>query len=298
MTDLTLFDYEGYPIRREPSNPDLICLTDMWKATGSHPSKDVDSWLNIDQATELLVELMIQLNTPNAGVFKTSKPGFSRKDRRALERWISNVRQAAKEAGIIRSSVGRTGGTYAIPKLAIAYAKYLSTKFHIQVLDTMERIGKRDVTLTAELIDRHSPEQQTWLLNRQLAAKSHNALKGEILNHGSNGGHILSWFPQINTLAVTGLLPKEIKKRLGVKTAADGMTDEELAHLASLQYLQSREIKRRGCDGDTQIKSAIADTAQNHAQYLNQYQLPEEQEKPTNLLDRIKAGIGRLLKGA
>lgn len=297
MADSLFFNYEGFDIRHDPNNDDLVSLTDMWRATGSHPSKKPDEWLDSEQVADLMVELMAQSNSGQSPLLKMSKPGYSRKDRRAFEKWLSEVRQSAKDSGLIKAEVGRYGGTYAITKLAIAYAKYLSTKFHIQVLDTMERIGKRDVTLTAEMIDRHSPEQQQWLLNRQLAAKSHNTLKGEILNHGSNGGHILSWFPQINTLAVTGLLPKEIKKRLGVKTASDGMTDEELAHLASLQYLQAREIKRRECDGDNEIKGAIADTAQGHAEYLSRYQLPEEQDKPANLIDHIKTMVKRLLPG-
>jgi hypothetical protein len=294
MTDIVELDYKGFEIRQDETTG-MVCLTDMWKSVGSPPNKLPRDWLEATSTAELLAEFLFQLNCGLWGQLKSQRPGSSRRDQRALERWIQKVKQASEEAGLIKASTGRYGGTYAIPKLAIAYAKVLSTPFHIHMLDILERISRGDVTYTAELIDRHSPGEQEWLEKRQLSKQSHRHLQDTILEHGSNGGHIFAWFPRINVFAITGLEPKDIKKRLKVKSAADGLTAEELAHLSSLQYLQSRGIKKYQCQGDEEIKAVMGDAAGKFASLLNDYSLPSEPERPTGLLGAVKGVMSRLL---
>jgi hypothetical protein len=259
----------------------------MWKATGSVPTKAPKHWVRQEGTLELLVGLIAETDRGNPELPRLTPP------------YITDlVLKVSEEVGLLkraRGGVGGGGGTYAIPKLAIAYAKVLSTPFHIHMLDILERIGSGDVTYTAELIDRHTPEQQEWLEKRQLGKKAQQHLKQTILNHGSNGGHIFSWFPRINTFAITGLEPKDIKQRLKVKSARDGMTTEELAHLASLEYLQSRGIKKYECDGDEEIKAVMGDAASRFASLLNDYSLPSEPERPTGFFGAVKGVMNRLL---
>jgi hypothetical protein len=282
MTDIIKLDYKGFEIRQDPTTG-FVCLTDMWRACGSDPKKQPNNWLKQENVLELLVALM-NSNSDSASELEFKPPYITDK-----------VHKFAEMRGLLLSSAGRYGGTYAIPKLAIAYAKYLSTSFHVHMLEILERIGSRDVTYTAELIDRHSPTDQEWLEKRQLGKKALQNLKTTILDHGSNGGHIFSWFPRVNIFAITGLEPKEIKKRLKVKSTRDGLTAEELAHLASLEYLQARGIKKYHCQRDEEIKAVMGDAAGKFASLLNDYSLPSEPERPTGLFGAVKGVMNRLL---
>jgi hypothetical protein len=281
MTEITRLDYKGFEIRQDPTTG-FVCLTDMWKATGSDPKKQPHFWLRQENILELLVALMNSNSAPDAEL-KLRPPYITDK-----------VLKFAEQREVIKTSTGRYGGTYAIPKLAIAYAKYLSTAFHLHVLDVLERIGNRDVTFTAELINRHTPQDQEWLEKRLAGKQTERNLKNTILEHGSNGGHIFSWFPRINTFAITGLEPKDIKKRLKVKSTRDGLTAEELTHLASLEYLQARGIRKYQAQGDEEIKGVMADAAERFASLLNDYSLPEERPRPT-LLGKFRDVMVRLL---
>lgn len=282
MTDMIKLDYKGFEIRQDQPTG-FVCLTDMWRACGSDPKKQPHFWLRQENILELLVALM-NFNSASESELKLKPPYISDK-----------VLKFAEQHGLLKSTAGRYGATYAIPKLAIAYAKYLSTSFHIHMLEILERIGSRDVTYTAELIDRHSPTDQEWLEKRQLGKKALQNLKTTILDHGSPGGHIFSWFPRVNIFAITGLEPSNIKKRFKVKSARDGLNAEELAHLASLEYLQARGIKKYQCQGDEEIKAVMGDAAGKFASLLNDYSLPSEPERPTGLFGAVKGIMSRLL---
>jgi hypothetical protein len=87
----------------------FVRLTDMWRAQGSPKTKRVNDWLNNDNVQPLLRVLAAELNTAPSCIYETRK--------------------------------GKGGGTYGIPKLAIAYAEYLSPEFHSWALGALlERI--------------------------------------------------------------------------------------------------------------------------------------------------------------
>jgi hypothetical protein len=86
-----------------------ISLTDMWKAQGSPSTKRVNDWLNNDNVQPLLRVLATELNTSPGCIYETRK--------------------------------GKGGRTFDIPKLALAYAEYLSPEFHSWALGALvERI--------------------------------------------------------------------------------------------------------------------------------------------------------------
>ena len=93
--------YEGNTVRlreRTGSVPDMLCLTDMWKAGGSPENKDPPQWRRLD-----FVEGFTQaVRMANMGV-----------------------------AHVWQSQPGNQGGTWAHWQIGFAYAKYLSHEFHM-----------------------------------------------------------------------------------------------------------------------------------------------------------------------
>lgn len=88
-------NYGGAAIR---DRDDHLCLTDMWRAAGSDPSKQPAKWREHDGTKEFVSYIAETL------------------------RWEESFLFAAKE--------GRNGGTWAHWQVAMAYAKYLSPEFH------------------------------------------------------------------------------------------------------------------------------------------------------------------------
>lgn len=85
--------YNGQTIRERA---DMLCLTDMWKAAGSPPSKRPSHWARLPQAVE----------------------------------FISKTLENVGKSDVWAQRSGRGGGVWAHWQIGMAYAQYLSTDFH------------------------------------------------------------------------------------------------------------------------------------------------------------------------
>lgn len=90
--------YAGSPIRERD---ELLCLTDMWKASGSDPSRRPSAWLRSAEAENFIGFLAETLNVRN-----------------------SHTDLVTAEKG------GTDSATWAHWQIGMAYAKYLSPEFH------------------------------------------------------------------------------------------------------------------------------------------------------------------------
>ncbi len=90
-------------------------------------------------------------------------------------------------AHIYKTARGKGGGTYAHWQIALAYAKYLSPKLHMQVNEVYARFKSGDVTLADEIADRATPEQQEWLAKRTAGKAVRGQLTATLAAHGVQG---------------------------------------------------------------------------------------------------------------
>ena len=115
MSSLPALIYNDTPIN---SLSEMLCLTDMWRAAGSDPSKRPADWARKEGA-EFLAFIAENLNMPLEHIWTSER--------------------------------GRDGGTWAHWQPGLAYAKYLSTEFHAYcngVIRThMEQSGKTGTSL-------------------------------------------------------------------------------------------------------------------------------------------------------
>ena len=132
-------DYKGFPIHRRPKDG-LVCLTHMWKAQGSVQTQKLSQWFRTERACGLILQLVSE-NAPRSKVVVDHllkikpKSGYSKEE---FREWANSVKSLAVEAGLITVKSGSSGGTYGIPKLAIAYAEDLSPEFHSWALTAIE----------------------------------------------------------------------------------------------------------------------------------------------------------------
>jgi hypothetical protein len=92
-----------------------------------------------------------------------------------------------RKTGIYKTTRGKGGGTFAHWQIALAYAKYLSPKLHMQVNEVYARYKSGDVTLADEIADKATPEQQEWLAKRTAGKAVRGQFTATLAAHGVNG---------------------------------------------------------------------------------------------------------------
>ncbi|QTA85822.1 KilA-N domain-containing protein [Desulfonema magnum] len=151
VTELSM-DFNGQHIRPKEG---LICLTDLWKASGK-PKGKLDPRLWKKYTGEQFIDSVAKkLNVSPANIYKTKR--------------------------------GKNGGTYAHWQIALAYAKYLSHELRMHVNEVYMRYRSGDVTLADEIADKASSEDQEWLAVRTIGKIARNQFTGTLKEHDVRG---------------------------------------------------------------------------------------------------------------
>lgn len=114
MNSINTLDFAGKAIRQDASG--FICLTDMWKASGESRKRSIHNFLASPTTQELLAE---SSKCIDSGQLLQHKQ--------------------------VRTERGRYGGTWGTKELSIAYAKYLSPKFHLWALKVIRERMEEEV---------------------------------------------------------------------------------------------------------------------------------------------------------
>ena len=123
VTDAGMMLFRGTKIglRGEP-RAEQLCLTDMWRANGSDPSKRPVEWMRSKQAQDLCEHLADSVVVGNSHPLVSTEKGTPQ----------------------------APGSTWAHWQLAFAYAKYLSPAFHTWVNQAArEKMDRRPAVVTA-----------------------------------------------------------------------------------------------------------------------------------------------------
>lgn len=251
-------NYKGFIIRREQNGEHdggLVCLTDMWKAKGSVKSQETDKWLLQEHTCNLMLQLVLEARIDHEpvidGLLKDKPaPDSGSKKYRA---WASQVRKLAKDIGLLRVKGGKGGGTYAIDKLAIAYAESLSAEFHSWALSVIKerieeeadpelgirRSRQRAVTHWERL--GKSPE---YIGARLDSIPKEDYYESVLQQHGVTVPKEFAWCKTMVYKPLIGI-PNEFRSHRGLKKGQnlkDGMTIEELATTDFAKILSAKRI--------------------------------------------------------
>jgi hypothetical protein len=152
MTPIDSLSYQGTPIRLRGA---MLHLTDIWRAAGRPANRRPSDWLLLEETqrfrayadthwTEL--EEPVAANAGHAGIWHLDTDGF-----------VATVR-------------GNQGGTWAHWQLALSYARYLSSPFHLWCNTVVRAAMERPDGLPATGIDplAHQIAQQFQRLHRRL----------------------------------------------------------------------------------------------------------------------------------
>jgi len=275
-------NYEGFPINISQSNG-LICLTDMWRAKGSMKSKETDKWLLREDTCDLLLQLVLEVKPElklTVEEFSLNKPAPN-SGSRAYRAWASQVRKLAKQVNLLQTKGSKVGGTYAIGKLAIAYAESLSSEFHAWTLNAIEERMEEDND--PELGIRRSRQRAVRSWDRQgktpqyIQARLESIPKEDyyekaLYQHGVHQPKDFAWCKAMVYEPIIGKTKdfrntRNLKKRQNCK---DGMTIEELTSTDFAKILSAKRINTLSPDDAKSCASISHSAAKQVANLLNQ----------------------------
>lgn len=155
--------FDDQTIRR---SGDYWCLTDMWRAIGSPAHQKPNDWLRLPEVMRFVAAVE--------------------------ERYHDDMkRENAGSSRILPSAVearrGRNGGTWGHWQVALAYAKYLSPKFHMWANDMVRRVMDADPALVDDLFERMSVPDQQRTMVRLKGIATRNRYTEVLQAHGVTG---------------------------------------------------------------------------------------------------------------
>lgn len=228
------FSYDGTDILFDENR--LVSLTDMWRAAGSPEEKKPNDWASTPQGKGFIANLRASLNAGKSGIWKSTRGKHS-------------------------------GGTWAHWQIGLAYAKYLSHKFHRLVNEAFKEWAeeKADPDLKAERAIagyERKGYDHAWIERRFSGIVNRKALTATMKDHNCKVVGRDNPFAEATraiTLAVLGKTPKEIRDDKCLPESArtrDFLPAEELISIEWAEIQARKLIKARGADGNSECVEA------------------------------------------
>lgn len=172
-----------------------------------------------------------------------------------------------RSADIWKSTRGKGGGTFAHWQIALAYAKYLSPKLHMQVNEVYARAKSGDVTLADEIADKATPEQQEWLARRVAGKSVRNRFTSTLSAHGVSGKGYADCTNAIYRPILGGKKSELCAARgLPINTnIRDVMDIEQLTRTALAEIIARKNIERFDARGNAPCTMECSRAAQKVA---------------------------------
>lgn len=161
--------------------------------------------------------------------------------------------------------MGRNGGIWAHPNLALAYAKYLSPALHYEVNEVFLRYKSGDATLADETLQRSTPEGNEWAAKRAMGRVVRNQYTQELDKRGVLEGYQYGICTNETYLGLFDKKAAELKKERGLKDNAnlrDTMSMKEIAFIAASEALSVEHMEEEESLGFKACRSATASAAQ------------------------------------
>lgn len=218
----------------------MISLTDMWKAQGSPENRNPSQWLRLPD-TERLMSVLVKENVGLSPIYKTRK--------------------------------GKGGGTFGIPKLAIAYAEYLSPEFHSWALGALiERIEEdADPELAinrgrerAIKTWRRQGKGNDWIDTRTKGVEQRRQFTDTLKEHGVNQPWQFGVCTNEIYKPILGSSAKEVKKERNLPEKAnlrDSLDEVENAAVALAEALTRKKLGDNNNCGFKVCRTACTESA-------------------------------------
>lgn len=227
---------DGFPVLRSrqvrTDANGFVCLNDIWAAAGADASRRPAEWRRTAGAKRL------------TGALAARIMGIS-------HNWPS---------GLVTSSKGAKGLTYAHVVLALAYAEFLDPGLAVEVREVFLRYKAADASLADEILERASLED-----NRHVAARALGRVaRGKFTDVLQVHGVVQPYFAICTDTVYRTLLDKPasaLKRSLGVPAGGslrDAMSVTDLTAIAFAEALSADRIDAADCQGGPDCQRATS----------------------------------------
>lgn len=156
------------------------------------------------------------------------------------------------KSAIMETRRGRSGGTWVHPLLAIALAEWLSSDFHMHVLETYHRYVEGDITLADDIIQRQTdPNKLAWIAERAEGV----LVRLDFCDELKERGVTKFGFAQNTNAIYKGIFAdtaKGLKETRNVKNPRDGMDMYELAGVKLAEMKAKKLMLKKNAYGNEQ----------------------------------------------
>lgn len=214
-----------------------ICLTDLWHLAGDPASKATTFWRRLPTTGEFIDALRENLRK-------------------------SQGKANVDDISVIYAKGGRTGGTFAHPILALAYAEYLSPDLAVDVKNTYLRVRSGDITLVDEVLAK-SEEARKWQGTRDASKLARERFTDVLQSHGCDGSDI-GYVTNAIYVVLLGGKAGEVKKSMSLPAKAnlrDNLPLKELVQTMATEVMASERIDEEGQRGRYECYDATARAA-------------------------------------
>lgn len=209
---------DGIVIRGKAVGEDAqgrIRLDDLWVAAGQKAGKAPKFWRVTQGYKALLGALRQKVGIPN------------------------------HSADLIEAARGRgSGGTYAHPILAAAYAGYLDPQLEVEVREVWLRYRAGDATLADEILQRATDEANYWAGIRALARSGRTKFTDVLKHHGVTGKEGYMGCTEAVYQALLGGKSYEIRARMGLPPRTNLRDQLGATALASVMLAEALSAER------------------------------------------------------
>lgn len=270
-------EFNGVSISIQENN--LVNLTDIWKAAGAENGKEVWRWMNDAGNADFILALANKLKPHLAGGL-TEKP-FGRENKKELAKWTQEVFKCATAGGLIKTTRGKGGGTWAHWQIALAYAKYLSPELHMFVNQVFKERMEEEVN--PELAYSRGRERAVkgwkrrgksddWIANRLKGIEQRKVFTSTLSRHGVTGSGYATCTNNVQE-PILGKTTHLAKQERGLKSKdnlRDHLGNIETIGITLAEALAKENIELRNYQGNSQCATACLDAGSKIARAIKE----------------------------
>lgn len=238
LPSITPFKIRGRNIRLDEQG--RVCLNDIHLAGGFSKNQTPHDWGRSESAKSLMVTVLEKS--------RGKSPTFSKTD----------------VLSVYCVKMGRGGGVWAHPNLALAYAKYLSPELHYEVNEVFLRYKAGDAVLADDILQRAPAKDNEWAGIRALSRSTRTELTSTLQSHDVTKPLD---FAKVTNATYGGLwnkTAKQIKSEKGLKPTAnlrDAMKKNELVFVMAAEQLAKERIEDENARGVSLCSAAATKSA-------------------------------------
>lgn len=219
----------------------LICLNDIWRAAGFSQNQRPSDWASLPSSMKRM-ERVLKLITGKSGNYVK-----------------------ADILRVLKTRVGKNGGTWTDIRLALDYAEYLNPALAIEVKEVFLRYKAADPTLADDIMERSTPDANEWIARRSMGRSIRGAYTAALSNHGVNEHAHFAACTNATYLGLFNKTAAQLKKDKGLPAKngklRDAMDLKEIVTVSFAEMMSTERIGDEECQGFVECRDATSKVA-------------------------------------